>query len=193
MGFSSQYGTGGILPIVYRVGQKTNPSDYAVYTARVHVYLYKQYSISIVSFYTRWNQNLINVLKFYTEILRYHPSTPESFLHCENTLGPSDDVFVSMTAFRSSKSWEISLSGSSFLFDFCWMLCCLLDCILTRSHACDSVLVWQSAVVPHQSSVQSGSFSAFCTDLQQSRQPTSWLKTLYKYVLYFIPYVERQI
>jgi len=35
----------------------------------------------VVSFCTEWNKNLINVLKFYTKILRYDRRTPEAFWH----------------------------------------------------------------------------------------------------------------
>jgi len=48
--------------------------------------------------------------------LNRNGSTAEAFY----TIGKyiSDDVFVSMTASHSSQSWEISLSGLLFLFDF---------------------------------------------------------------------------
>jgi len=42
--------------LIYTVSHK-KPTPHAVHTARVHVLLYRQYSISIViSFYTRWNK-----------------------------------------------------------------------------------------------------------------------------------------
>jgi len=66
--------------LIYRVGHKNDPSDYAVYTVSARVHLYKQYSILIVvSFYTRRNQTLTTLLKFYTKMLRYNRSTPAAF------------------------------------------------------------------------------------------------------------------
>jgi len=147
---------------------KTNPSDYDVYTVSACVYQYIQYSILVVSFYTK--PNPITVLKFYTKYYNIVEGLEKHFDTMAKYIG--NDVFVSMTASRSSQSWEIAVR-------FIISLGLLLDPVLPSwwhisSVVCNSVLIRQSAVVPHQSSVQSSSSSASCTDLQQS---TSLLKT----------------
>jgi len=60
--------------------KKTDPSDCAVYTVSARVYPYKQHSILVViSSYTRWNQALMMILKFYTTILQHSRRILEAY------------------------------------------------------------------------------------------------------------------
>jgi len=128
-----------------------------------------------------------NFIQKYYDIIK----TPQNHFY---TMGKyiSDDMFVSMMASRSI----IAERCRCLVYHFSSTSarpCCLPVSTLAQSHACNSVPIRQSAVVMHQSTVQSHSSSQSCTDLQQRWQPTSWLKTCYKYVLYFIPDLDRQI
>jgi len=93
----------------------------------------------------------------------------------------SDDVLVSMTASCSSQKWPISLSDLSFVFDFCWTLCCLFDCTLTQSHACNFVLIRQFIRFHHSA-----------LTFNRADGPVLDWNTL-QIRFYFIPYFDRQI
>jgi len=94
--------------------EKNDPLDYAVYTVSASVHLYKQCSILIVVLHkVKPNPMCWNFTQKYYDLIEgplKHFDTVAKYI--------SDDVFVSMTASRSSQSWEISLSGLSFLWDF---------------------------------------------------------------------------